>query len=118
MLLLTTIIPRRDGTVTLRGAAGQVYVFKPDAAGDLVCEVDDEATLKHALRSSDFEPALIEDHEAAQALLDDGALPDEDDGEPPDEDEGSPNAPPLEAQTPPMPSASEAPRNGRKGKKA
>jgi len=39
MRVLTTVAPRRDGTVRVMDAAGALHTFAPDAAGGLVCEI-------------------------------------------------------------------------------
>ena len=106
MLLLTTIKPRRDGTVVLRDSAGRAHLFQPDLNGSLVCEIDDEATLAIALRSGEFEPANEADYGRAQELLQGAAqAPQDGEDEDEDEDEGDPGGPPLEANTPPAPAA-------------
>jgi hypothetical protein len=114
MLLMTTITPRKDGTVVLRGTDGKPYTFRASApGGDLVCDVPDMDTVAAALKSGSFEPVNDADMQAAAAMLEDepqggndGGGSDggsgDDDG---DEDEGSPDAPPVEANTPPAPAA-------------
>ncbi len=54
MKLQTTIAPRADGTVIVRGADGASLAFTPNAAGDLVGEVDDEALAARLLAGGSF----------------------------------------------------------------
>ncbi len=54
MKLATRILPRRDGTVRVRGAGDLVFVFRADAQGDLVCEVDDEQLASVLLATGNF----------------------------------------------------------------
>ena len=54
MKLATRILPRRDGTVRVRGASELVFVFQADAQGDLVCEVDDERLASALLATGNF----------------------------------------------------------------
>ncbi len=111
MKLLTTIKPRRDGTVRVAGKDGKtVHVFTPNEHGDLVCDIGDEATVARllSLTSEDFQPADREDYARARALLQSTADDDADDDDPdgdPDDDPVDPNAPPIEASTPPPPAA-------------
>lgn len=92
MLLLTTIAPRRDGTVRVTGDDGAKWSFMPDADGRLVCEVDDAPLVQRLVRGGLFAPA------------DGAALPEEpdaDSGEQ-DDDAGEQDASaPVEANTPP-----------------
>lgn len=71
MKLCTSITPRADKTVIVHGKSGTDFVFQATAEsdGELVCDVDCEATLKHLLRGDDFYPASPEDFAAAQALI-------------------------------------------------
>lgn len=76
MKLLTTIQPRRDGTVIVEGPApkglgrqAKKYLFTPDDDGVLVCEIDDEPTLLMLLASGNFEPVDEADLDAAESLL-------------------------------------------------
>lgn len=76
MKLLTTIQPRRDGTVIVEGPApkglgrqAKKYVFSPDDDGVLVCDIDDEPTLLMLLASGNFEPVDESDLDAAESLL-------------------------------------------------
>lgn len=113
MILLTTIPPRRDGTVILRDKDGTPNIFKAEKpGGDLVCDVTNEATISDALRSGNFDPVLEADFDQAKALLN----PDQGDGaedDPADEgdDDEAADAPPVESQTTPAP-------GGRRGRKA
>lgn len=125
MLLLTTIKPRRDGTVTLRSRDGTGYVFKPNEHGDLVAEVGDNEVIAAALLTGDFEPYDEADHQAAADLLlqlgGEGGEGAREGGEGPadglpDDDPVDENAPPVEAQTPPADAApAAAPARRKKG---
>lgn len=110
MKLVTNIKPRRDGTVIVRGAGGVAHVFAPDEAGDLVCDIEDQATLAKLLAQNDgndFSPADPSDFDAAEQLLpkdeDEGAGEGDEDGlEGLGEDDEAPNGGlPVEANTPP-----------------
>lgn len=110
MKLLTTLKPRTDGTVTVRDAAGKPYVFKPDDAGVLVCEIEDPALVGRLLAGEMFEPADEADHAQAELLLR-SAIGDEgegdDDGDDDADFDGDPDkvpagALPDEANTPPV----------------
>lgn len=111
MKLQTTIKPRRDGTVIVRGANGQPFTFAPDSFGDLVCDVDDPALLERLLNSEDFGPIDPADFQAASTLVapvgtlldsaldavghtPEGSPPGEGEDEP--DDEGDENAAPVE----------------------
>ncbi len=132
MKLQTSIHPRRDGTVKLTGLDGKEYVFSADDSGDMVCVVEDRATIKHVLQAQgDYVWPADEDSmtEAERLLADDLAddLADQSglgdssdlgesgnpaDGDPsdPGDDPVDPNALPLEANTPPV----TAPGKGKK----
>lgn len=69
MKLQTTIKPRRDGTVVVRGGDGTPFVFKPDEYGDLVCDVSEPALLERLLNSEDFGPIDPADFQAASTLV-------------------------------------------------
>lgn len=108
MKLITNIRPRRDGTVVVHSLDGKKkWTFEADAAGDLVAEVDDDATVAALLRAESAYPADEADFNRAEALLgqrlragaSDDAL-DEDGVGDGIEDEGSPDAAPTEAGTP------------------
>lgn len=113
MLLMTTIAPRRDGTVVVRGRDDRAYVFAPDAAGDLVCDIDDDETIARVLRTGDFEPVDVADHAHAAELLMPPAV--EDDEEEEEDDEPDENAPPVEADTAPAPAKAARGRGKRGG---
>lgn len=102
MKLQTSIQPRRDGTVILKGHDGQNYVFAADEEGELTCEVKHEPTVAHALAGGLFYPADAQDVPLASdlvaALDGESAHDDADDGA---DDEGSIDSPPIEANTPP-----------------
>lgn len=113
MKLLTTIQPRRDGTVTLAGKDGASYVFKDDGAGVLVCDIADEATIAHALALGTFEPAEEADFQKAEELLQAATATDDeadaDGGDDDGDDDVDFDAPPVEAGTPPAPVEPTAP---------
>jgi hypothetical protein len=69
MKLQTLIAPRLDGTVIVHGTDGKDYVFRSDDSGVLVCEVEDESTLKSLLANEAFEPANPEEFESALAMI-------------------------------------------------
>ena len=54
MRLMTTLDPRRDGTVCVRSSAGEVFVFQADAQGSLVCEIADSLLIQTLLRTGNF----------------------------------------------------------------
>jgi hypothetical protein len=68
MKLQTSIIPRRDGKVNVAGLKGAIFVFAPDEAGDLVCDVTDDALVTRLLVTGDFHPVNEEDFQIALAL--------------------------------------------------
>ena len=99
MKLLTTIKPRRDGTVIAAGADGKEHVFSPDEQGDLVCDIPDDATVAQLLlvKSGAFEPANVDDFERARELVGAaGGMPGDDDD--PDDDLVNMNAAPVEGR--------------------
>lgn len=125
MKLQTSITPRRDGTVKLTGLDGAEYVFSADDSGDMVCVVEDSATIKHVLQAQgDYFWPADEDSmtEAEHLLADDLADPDGESGDQTDRADGDltdpgddpvdPNALPMEANTPPV----TAPGKGKKAK--
>lgn len=104
MKLETSIKPRRDGVVLTTGLDGSKYTFAPDPEhGDaLVCEVGDEATVKHLLALGNFYPANEADFDRAAELVGDTDGDGEGDGDGED-DPVDPNALPIESNTPPVP---------------
>jgi len=54
MRVLTTVAPRRDGTVRVMDAAGALHTFAPDAAGGLVCEIADAALIQRLVKTGSF----------------------------------------------------------------
>lgn len=117
MKLQTSIKPRRDGVVKLAGLNGKTYEFKPDAQGDLVCDIDDDATVVHVLQvqGDHFWPAYDDGMSQADALI--AAAQENDDAE--DDDEGeaaNPSALPVEANTPPVVAPGKARKSGRRKK--
>jgi hypothetical protein len=100
MKLSTSIPPRRDGTVRVRGLDEQVYVFTPGDDGEMVGTIEHEPTVAFLLQGGLFYPADPSDYETALRLAGSG---DDDDGEP-DDDDGVADlsAPPVEANTPPV----------------
>ncbi len=102
MKLQTTIKPRREGAVRVKGLDGADYVFAADADGDLVCDVTDEATVKHLLATNNFGPVDVQDMDAALRLTGKSSSVDpDDDGNGGGDDELPPDALPIEAATPP-----------------
>lgn len=118
MKLQTSIKPRRDGVVKLAGLDGKTYEFKPDAQGDMVCDIDDDATVVHVLQvqGDHFWPADDDGMSQADALI--AAAQGSDDAEDDDEGEGeaNPGALPVEANTPPVVAPGKARKGGRRKK--
>jgi hypothetical protein len=105
MKLRTMIPPRRTGVVNITGDDGQLYVFKADADGDLVCEVPHEPTVKRLLAQGYCEPFSEDDFEAAIALVkvEPELDPADPDSEPDDfSEELAPGGLPIESNTPPV----------------
>lgn len=109
MKLLTSIPPRRDGTVNATGLDGAVYKFERNADGELACDIEHQPTVAFLLDGGLFFPADAADYEAAIALT---ADPDElnELNDPDDLGDGG-NGLPIEANTPP------APARGKPGRK-
>jgi hypothetical protein len=105
MLLITSLQPRRDGTVVAvanNGKARFTFKARPED-GQLVCEVDDDETVAALLKTENFYPANDADFETALALAgtvgggdDDGGDGVGDDLEDGADDEGDPNGAPVE----------------------
>lgn len=120
MKLQTSIKPRRDGVVKLAGLNGKTYEFKPDAQGDMVCDIDDDATVVHVLQvqGDHFWPADDDGMSRADSLIAAAQADEaEDDGD--DEGEGqaaNPGALPVEANTPPVVAPGKARKGGRRKK--
>lgn len=68
MKLLTSIPPRRDGTVTVIAKDGTRCVFKPGEGGELVGEVKHEPTVAELLNGGLFFPADPADYDKALAI--------------------------------------------------
>lgn len=68
MKLLTSIPPRRDGTVIVTAKDGTRCVFEPGEGGELVGEVADELTVAELLNGGMFFPADPADYDKALAL--------------------------------------------------
>jgi hypothetical protein len=68
MKLLTTIAPRKDGTVTATGAAGEPIVFRLSDLG-LVGEVEKPETIGLLLATGNFEPLEESDFDAAEKFM-------------------------------------------------
>ena len=68
MKMLCTMAPRSDGTVIYDEGKAR-HVFAADAAGDLVCDVEDDAIVAKMLALPHFEPADEADYAKADALL-------------------------------------------------
>lgn len=96
MKLQTSIPPRRDGTLSVRGLDGKDYAFAPGPDGELVGDVDHAPTIKRLLAGDNFYPADPADYDAALALTGNGG-PGPDDpqndgdlsGEDDDDDDGT-----------------------------
>ncbi len=101
MKLQTMIKPRREGAVRVKGIDGVDYVFTADAEGDLVCDVADEATVKHLLATNNFGPVEAQDMDAALRLTAKPAADDSKDDDNNDDDELPLGGLPVEAATPP-----------------
>lgn len=70
MKIETSILPRRDGTLTAKMNDGTVYSFANDETGAFVTEVADEAHIAELLlRGGLFTPADLEDIEYAGELI-------------------------------------------------
>lgn len=95
MLLRTSVPPRRDGTARATAPDGVTWVFAPDAAGELVCDVGDEAFALVLVRRGWAAPV----DGSVMVGPDEPDEPDEPDDD--DEDEGAMTAP-VEANTPPV----------------
>lgn len=109
MLLSTSIAPRRDGTVKA-SVAGTTYVFAPDADGDLVADIVDEAVVAQLLAGGLFYPASPADIPTALAITERAAAADADDAD--DDADAGADALPVEANTPPVPARKRAARKG------
>lgn len=68
MKLLTSIPPRRDGTVIVTAKDGTRCVFTPGESGELVGEVQDERTLAELLNGGLFFPADPADYDKAMQM--------------------------------------------------
>ena len=113
MKLQTSIKARRDGTVKALGLDGKTYVFTPDAAGDMSCDVTDERTAALLLSTGNFWPEDQADLESALALVQtpggESTEPDpEDDEDDLDGEDPPADALPVEAETPPAPLSAKA----------
>lgn len=106
MKLITSIQPRRDGTVIARGNDGAVWEFKPEASGDLTCEVSDEVTVAILLSTGSFYPANDGDMDAALRMA---MQVQEDGGDCGDDEDDHGDGLPVESNTPLQPA-----RRGRK----
>lgn len=69
MKLMTSIKPRRDGAVEVRGLDGTHYTFKADQGGELVCDIDHGPTVNHLLAGHQFAPYDERDFGAALDTL-------------------------------------------------
>ncbi len=109
MKLSTSIPPRRDGTVRVRGLDDQTYIFTPGDDVEMVGTIEHEPTVAFLLQGGLFYPADPGDYEAALRLA--GADEDEPEEDDKDDDEAGASALPVEANTPPV--AAPARRRGR-----
>ena len=94
MLLRTSILPRRDGTVRATAPDGVVWVFEPSEDGALACDVGDEAFAARLVRGGMFTTA---DGSVIAAPTEEGDDGDDEDDE--DDSDGAMTAP-VEANTP------------------
>lgn len=118
MKLMTTIAPRRDGTVIAKDLQGRRITFEADPAfgGALCADVDDDEALVYLLGTGHFEPADEADYPQASALVPADPDPDGDgdeDGDGDGDGEESPGGLPVEANTPPTKMPGRAPRRAR-----
>jgi hypothetical protein len=101
MKLQTTILPRKSGQVIARGADGAQYVFEPDESGDLVCDVQDQATVAMLIKTGNFHPADPAEYETGIAVAQQFYPEVAEIDEPLDDDHENLNAMPIEEETPP-----------------
>lgn len=105
MKLITTIKPRRDGTVIVTGADGKaLHTFALNDEGQLACDVPDDGTIGMLLLTENFYPADEADYGRALELTGGnaalgGAEGASDDDSGADDDEGTPDSAPVEAGT-------------------
>lgn len=109
MKLQTTIIPRADGTVVVRGDDGKKYVFQHGDDGILECDVTCKLTAARLLGTGDFFPLDEGDFSDALALTASAQTQTTEDGQEPGasdlDDPVNLDALPVEANTPPAPKA-------------
>lgn len=67
MKLQTSIPPRRDGTVIATARTGERFVFRPDADGELTCDVTDPVLVASLLATGWFVPVDEADFQAGAA---------------------------------------------------
>lgn len=97
MKLITSIIPRRDGTVRVQGDNGETFVFERGAGGEMTGDVSDDATVARLIAGRLFWPAHAEDYDTAAAIASG-----DDDAQDHEADADAPAPLPLEANTPPV----------------
>jgi hypothetical protein len=115
MKLQAAIKPRRDGVINVVGADGKPYVFLADDAGELVCDIAHEDTLRMLTRTGNFFAADDLDEQAVMDLA--GAKtfsPNDDDDMDPDNPDGDDEvdmaALPVEGHTLPKPHKANKPK--------
>jgi hypothetical protein len=105
MKLETSILPRKDGRITVQCDDGTKVVFSADSDGIMTGEVTHLPTVARLLALGTYFPADEEDHAAASTLLTSQTKADDDgdgDDEADDEREGDDlDGLPMEANTPP-----------------
>jgi hypothetical protein len=62
--LETSVAPRKEGCVRF-SIEDRLYVFRPDAQGALIGEVDLHQDIKFLLDTGNFSPVIAEDFESA-----------------------------------------------------
>lgn len=97
MKLITSIPPRRDGTVNVQGLDGLAYKFERNADGELSGDIEHQPTVVFLLAGGLFFPADAADYEEAIVLT-----TEPDNGMDDDIDDDGPGLP-IEANTPPAP---------------
>jgi len=69
MKLTTSIQPRKDGTVSVTLKDSEPLVFKPNASGDLECDVIGEEAIAALLQTGNFYPADEADFDEALSVI-------------------------------------------------
>lgn len=100
MKLQTTILPRKTGHVIAHGVDGVEYVFEPDESGDLVCDVEDQATVAMLIKTGNFHPADPAEYEVGIAVAQQFYPEATEVDEPLDDEYENLDAMPIEEETP------------------